>query len=193
MRMKYGLCALALLACVSLAPLAAKADLTADQTAAIQSAVDTAMKSGDASALKTVLTQLVTANQNDAGAAATVAMQQIANDVAANPSLATTAGAAAVTSIADSVTSSVVTAIVTAAPSQAGNVLAAAQSALPASQTQTAVTATQQALAPAAGGPGQQQQIAQDIRNITQSLQNLVNSLIQTAEQARRSTASPHS
>jgi|SRR5579859_23146 len=188
MRTTHGISALALTAALAVAPIAAKAELTTAQSAAISAAVDTAMSSGDTGKLQALLSQLTTANPNDAGAITDVVAQQISKD-AASATAALIAGTE--TTVAEAVTSSAIVAIVAAAPGQAGTVLAEAQTNLSADLTVAAVTATQTALAPAAGGNNIGQQVRNDAKALVADLKALVQTIVQTAEQARRSTASP--
>jgi len=185
MRFKYGICALALTAALS-APMMAKAALTSDQTAQIQAAVDTAMADGNTGKLQALLATMATASPNDAAAITDAATNQITKDMAANPS-ATLPGST--TTIAEAVTSATITSIIAAAPAQAGTVLAEAQTTLSADLQVAAVTATQAALAPAAGG--NQQQLRNDIKLLVADFKQLLQVIIQTAEVARRKTASP--
>lgn len=188
MRITYGISALALVAALS-APIAAKAALTADQTAQIQAAVDAAMADGNTGKLQALLTSLATSNPNDAAAITDAATQQIVKDMAANPT-ATLPGST--TTIAEAVSTATVTSIVAAAPAQAGTVLAEAQSTLSADLQVAVVTATQAALAPAAGG--KQNNAGAVVAGIAKLLgdnKSLLQTLIQTAETPRRSTASP--
>lgn len=187
MRIKYGISALALVAALS-APIAAKAALSNDQTAAIKAAVDTAMQSGDTGKLQTLIASAATANQADAGAITDLVAAEINAAQAANPG-ATLAGST--TTIAEAVTTASITAIVAAAPSQAGTVLAEAQTTLSPDLVVAAVTATQTALAPAAGGNQAQQQIRADVKAIATDLKQVLSLITQIAEIARRSTASP--
>jgi hypothetical protein len=187
MRFNYGISALALTAALAVAPFAAKAELSLTQTATIAAAVDAAMSTGDTGKLTALLTQLTTANPNDAGAITDVVAQQISKD-AANATTALIAGTES--TVAEAVTSSAIVAIVAAAPGQAGTVLAEAQTNLTPDLTVAAVTATQTALAPAAGG-NNQQQIRNDIKALVADLKALVQVIVQTAEAARRQTASP--
>lgn len=187
MRTTYGISALALTAALAIAPIAAKADLTLTQTASIAAAVDAAMQTGQTSALQTLLTQLTTANPNDAGAITDVVAQEITKDAASSSTTTVIAGTE--TTIAEAVTNSAIIAIVAAAPGQAGTVLAEAQANLSSDLTVAAVTATQTALAPAAGGSNAQ--LRNDIKTLVADFKALLTAIIQTAEQARRSTASP--
>lgn len=187
MRTTYGISALALTAALAIAPIAAKAEISKKESAAVVDAVSTAMKTGDTAQLQKLLSDLATVNPNDAGAITDLVAAEISKDAAANPG-ATIAGST--TTIAEAVTSSSIIAIVAAAPAQAGTVLAEAQTNLSPDLVVAAVTATQTALAPAAGG-NNNQQIRNDIRALVADLKALVQVIVQTAEQARRSTASP--
>jgi hypothetical protein len=150
MRINYGIGALALAAAIVVMPFAAKAELTTEDTAKIKAAVDTAMKTGETGKLAELLTKITTANPDDAGAITDIVAQQISTDAAANPG-ATLENST--TTIAEAVTTTSVISIVAAAPGQAGTVLAEAQTNLSPDLIVAAVTATQTALAPAAGGP----------------------------------------
>ena len=187
MRTTYGISALALTAALAIAPIAAKADLSLTQTATIAAAVDAAMQTGQTGKLQTLLSQLTTASPDDAGAITDVVAQEISKVAANSP---TTVIAGTESTIAEAVTTSAIVAIVAAAPGQAGTVLAEAQANLTNDLTVAAVTATQTALAPAAGG-NNQAALRNDVNNLVAALKTLVNQIIQTAEQARRSTASP--
>ena len=116
-----------------------------------------------------------------------VVAAEITKDAAANAG-ATIEGST--TTIAEAVTTASIVAIVAAAPGQAGTVLAEAQSNLSPDLIVAAVTATQTALAPAAGG-NNQAALRNDVNNLIAAIKTLVTQIIQTAEQARRSTASP--
>jgi hypothetical protein len=188
MRTTYGISALALTAALAIAPIAAKADLSLTQTATIAAAVDAAMQTGQTSKLQALLTELTTASPNDAGAITDVVAQEIVKDAAAAP---TTVIAGTESTIAEAVTNSAIVAIVAAAPGQAGTVLAEAQTALTPDLAVAAVTATQTALAPAAGGNNNNAALRNDIKALVSDLKALVTQIVQTAEQARRSTASP--
>ena len=187
MRFNYGISALALAVTLSVAPFAAKAELKTDQTARITAAVDAAMKSGETGKLAAVLAEISAANPNDAGAVTDLVAAQITKDAAANAG-ATIEGST--TTIAEAVTTASIVAIVAAAPGQAGTVLAEAQTNLSPDLVVAAVTATQTALAPAAGG-NNQAALRNDVNNLIAAIKTLVTQIIQTAEQARRSTASP--
>jgi hypothetical protein len=140
-------------AVIAVASLAACTNVTTDQSAQIVAAVDGAMANGDSAPLVKVLTAAVTGNPDNAIGATATASQRIALDYAAG-----TAGAAAT-----SVTTASIAAIVRAAPAQAGSVMAMAQSSLPSDLQAAAVTATQDALSPAAGGAVSQQQSTRKI------------------------------
>jgi len=185
MRFKYGICALALTAALS-APMMAKAALKDDQTVAIKAAVDAAMASGDTGKLQALLSTMTAASPNDAAAITDAATNEITKDMAANPT-ATLPGST--TLIAEAVTTATITSIIAAAPAQAGTVLAEAQTTLTADLQVAAITATQAALAPAAGG--NQQQIRNDVKALVSDFKQLLQVIIQTAEVARRKTASP--
>jgi hypothetical protein len=187
MRINYGICATVFAAALFAAPLVAKAELSKKQSDAIVAAVDSAMKTGDTSKLQAVLAEAVLANPTDAGAVAALAAQEITKDDAANPG-ATIEGST--TTIAEAVTTSAVIAIVSTAPSESGNVLGELQANLSPDLTVAAVTATQAALAPAAGGGNN---LASEIRQLVADFKALLTTIIQTAELAQRSSASPHS
>ena len=138
-----------LIAAVAATPMTVLAELSADRTAEIGNLVDAAISSGDTALLQRVLTTVVVADGADAAAAAQVASQRIAAAIAAHPAASATNGAA---SASESVTATTIATLVSASPAQAGNVLLAAQAALPANLQIVAVTATQNALSPAAGG-----------------------------------------
>lgn len=137
--------AVTFIAAVAAMPMAVLAELSANQTTEIGNSVDAAISSGDTAPLQRVLTAVVAADDADAAAAARVASQRIA----AHPSAIATNGAA---SASESVTATTIATLISASPAQAGNVLIAAQAALPANLQIVAVSATQSALSPAAGG-----------------------------------------
>jgi len=139
MRISHGISALALLASISLAPLAAKADLTSDQQAAIVAAVDAAMASGNASQLQTVLSGIAPA---DVAAAAAVVSNEISTVATSTPTLATNQGVVAQQMVAT---------LVAANPAQSGEVLATTATLSVAAQT-VAITQAQTTLTAAAGG-----------------------------------------
>jgi hypothetical protein len=137
----YLVCGWALFGAIATTPLPALAELAIDRSSEIVAAVDGAMARGDNEPLKTVLAAVVTADANDAGAAAKVATQRIASDTTRD-----TADQAKI------VTANVITTLVAAAPAQAGAVLGVAQSSLPPDLQTAAISAAQSALSPAAGG-----------------------------------------
>lgn len=188
MRINNSFSGFVLAAAVIAAPLAVKAEVTADQTTSIIAAVDAAMANGQTGKLQALLTQLATANPADAGAITDVVAQEITKDAA---TATTELIAGTETTTAEAVTSASILALVTAAPGQAGTVLAEAQTNLSSDLTVAAITATQTALAPAAGGNNNQAAIRNDLKALVSDLKALVQAIIQTAEQARRSTASP--
>lgn len=188
MNLKYGICAVALAVTASVAPLSAQAALKDSETAAIKAAVDAAMKTGETGKLQALLAATVSANSADAGAVTDLVTQQIVADMAANPS-ATVPGST--TTIAEAVTTSSINSIVAAAPQQAGTVLGEAQTILTGDLQVAAITATQTALTPAAGGNNNQNR--GNANQLVADIKQLLQVLVQTAEIPRRSTASPSS
>ena len=130
-----------LLGMIATAPLPALAEVETARSSEIAAAVDSAMAGGDNAPLKKLLAAIVTADANDAAAAARVATQRIASDATRDAE-----------DQAKIVTADVITTLVAAAPAQTGSVLGIAQTSLPPDLRSTAISAAQAALSPAAGG-----------------------------------------
>jgi len=132
---------LVLLSAIATAPLPALADLKSGWSSDIAAAVDSAMAGGENARLKNILTNVVSADGNDAAAAARVATQRIAHDSTRDSE-----------EQAKIVTADVVATMVAAAPAQTGAVLDVALTSLPPALRPAAISAAQAALSPAAGG-----------------------------------------
>ena len=167
-------------------------------SASAAQAVANAVASGNTTNLQATINAIVSSSPDQAANVVAAALTAASSAPSAEAPAAATAAAAAPASasVAAAVTTAVVAGATAASPANAGAVLAVVQSTVPASLQATAITATQMALAPAAGTPTAAPTptvTAPGTNPINQTPATVVNQIQQTSEVPRRSTASPSS